>query len=65
MLFYLNLQLVHVFTNCDGYKEQGITHPSTDQQMAMLEEFYKQCELDPLSVDFVEAHGTGKFTRVR
>lgn len=52
-------KIVHVFTNCDGYKEHGITHPSSDQQLIMLEEFYQQCELDPLSVDYVEAHGTG------
>ncbi|KAK3908916.1 Fatty acid synthase [Frankliniella fusca] len=51
--------LVHAKTNCDGYKEQGITYPSGQMQQRLLEEFYQECGVDPRSLGFVEAHGTG------
>ncbi|KDR18643.1 hypothetical protein L798_06624, partial [Zootermopsis nevadensis] len=51
--------LVHAKTNCDGYKEQGITYPSGQMQKALLEEFYQECAINPTVLDFVEAHGTG------
>lgn len=54
--------VVHCKANCDGYKEQGITFPSADQQRELLQEFYEECDVDPSTVDYVEAHGTG--TRV-
>lgn len=50
---------MHVLTNCDGYKDSGITHPSVMAQKALLEEFYTQSGINPLSVDYLEAHGTG------
>lgn len=53
-------RMVHVKTNCDGYKEQGITFPSKDAQMSLLREFYEECEVDRYSLSFLEAHGTGK-----
>lgn len=56
-------RVVHAKTNCDGYKEQGITYPSGLMQRRLLEEFYEECEVKPSTLNFVEAHGTG--TKVR
>ncbi|XP_065219793.1 fatty acid synthase isoform X2 [Planococcus citri] len=52
-------RVVHAKTNCDGYKEQGITYPSGLMQKRLLEEFYEECEVKPNTLNFVEAHGTG------
>ncbi|KAK0159820.1 hypothetical protein PV327_010892 [Microctonus hyperodae] len=51
--------VVHGKTNCDGFKEQGITFPSVESQKLLLEEFYKECRIPPNSLEYVEAHGTG------
>lgn len=51
--------MVHVKTNCDGYKEQGITYPSGETQQKLLQEFYEECMIDPSTIAWVEAHGTG------
>jgi len=45
--------------NNDGYKEEGITYPSTRAQSALLSEFYDECEVSPSCLDYIEAHGTG------
>jgi acyl transferase domain-containing protein len=50
---------VHAKTNCDGYKEEGITFPSSLLQAQLLEQFYEECRINPASVDFIEAHATG------
>ncbi|NP_001037478.1 p270 [Bombyx mori] len=55
-------QLLHAKTNCDGYKEQGITYPAGHIQKLLLREFYEECSIPPSELEFVEAHGTG--TRV-
>lgn len=55
--------VVHAKTNCDGYKEQGITFPSGPLQQRLLEEFYEECQVSPSSLAWIEAHGTG--TKVR
>lgn len=54
-------KLVHAKVNCDGYKEQGITFPSGPMQKRLLLEFYEECNVDPATVDFLEAHATGTF----
>ncbi|KAH9640519.1 hypothetical protein HF086_001568 [Spodoptera exigua] len=54
--------LLHAKTNCDGYKEQGITYPAGHIQKLLLREFYEECSIPPSILEFVEAHGTG--TRV-
>ncbi|KAJ8919478.1 hypothetical protein NQ315_002099 [Exocentrus adspersus] len=54
-------EVLHVKTNCDGYKEQGITFPSKDAQRELLTEFYEECQVDKYSLSFLEAHGTGTF----
>lgn len=51
--------VVHVKTNCDGFKEEGITFPSAALQHRLLREFYEECNVDPSTVAWVEAHGTG------
>lgn len=53
-------RLVYSQTNCDGYKEEGITFPSTRIQQKLLSEFYANVEVDPSTVGYVEAHATGK-----
>jgi len=45
-------------TNCDGFKE-GITFPSLDKQKILLEEFYKECNISPLELSYLEVHATG------
>jgi fatty acid synthase len=52
-------KVVHAKTNCDGFKEEGITFPSRLMQAKLMEQFYKECCINPTSVDFVEAHATG------
>lgn len=52
-------RVIHAKTNCDGYKEQGITYPSGPLQQKLLEEFYEECEIQPSKLAWVEAHGTG------
>lgn len=52
-------------TNCDGYKEEGITFPSTKIQQVLLSKFYSNIGVEPSSVAYVEAHATGKGKGVR
>ncbi|XP_063988124.1 fatty acid synthase-like isoform X2 [Diachasmimorpha longicaudata] len=51
--------IVYGKTNCDGFKPQGITFPSSEIQRVLLRDFYKECKVLPTSVEYVEAHGTG------
>ncbi|XP_048505770.1 fatty acid synthase-like [Athalia rosae] len=52
-------QVVHSKTNCDGYKDEGITFPSLTIQRQLLEEFYEECHIPPSSLAYLEAHATG------
>lgn len=52
-------QVVHTRTNCDGYKDEGITYPSSVMQAVLTKQIYDECQIPPASVDFIEAHGTG------
>ncbi|CAK9800538.1 Fatty acid synthase [Anthophora quadrimaculata] len=52
-------QLVYTKSNCDGYKEQGITFPASEIQKMLLTDFYRECNVSPNSLAFLEAHGTG------
>ena len=54
--------MIHAKTNCDGFKEQGITFPSSVMQGTLLKEFYEEVGISPTSLDYLEAHATG--TRV-
>lgn len=51
--------VVYTKTNCDGYKEQGITFPASAIQKMLLEDFYQECGLPPTCLSYLEAHGTG------
>ena len=51
--------IVHSKTNCDGFKEQGITFPSSVMQGVLLKEFYDEIGIPPTVLDYIEAHGTG------
>ncbi|XP_025263301.1 fatty acid synthase-like isoform X3 [Camponotus floridanus] len=48
----------HIKINNDGYKQEGITFPSTHMQSILLTEFYKECDVLPSCLDYIEAHGT-------
>lgn len=52
-------EVVHAKLNCDGNKDQGITFPSGESQKDLLTECYEECGIEPSSVTYVEAHGTG------
>ncbi|XP_025162220.1 fatty acid synthase-like isoform X2 [Harpegnathos saltator] len=51
--------VIHCKTNCDGFKEEGITFPSTKMQSILLQQFYDECNISPSVVAYVDAHGTG------
>ncbi|KAL1501269.1 hypothetical protein ABEB36_006624 [Hypothenemus hampei] len=53
--------VIHAKTNCDGYKNSGITYPSGEMQIRLLKEFYEECQdrIKPTDLTFLEAHGTG------
>lgn len=51
--------IVHCRANSEGYKDRGITYPSSEQQQKLLNGFYEECGINPASVDYVEPHGTG------
>lgn len=51
--------VVHAKSNTDGYKEQGITFPLGERQAVLLEEVYREANIDPNTVSYVESHGTG------
>lgn len=52
-------KLIHVKSNADGYKAEGITFPSGKVQEELLREVYAEAKVDPTKVGYVEAHGTG------
>ncbi|KAH7948759.1 hypothetical protein HPB49_002004 [Dermacentor silvarum] len=52
-------KLIHVKSNADGYKTEGITFPSGKVQEQLLREVYTEAKVDPHKVGYVEAHGTG------
>ncbi|XP_069699383.1 fatty acid synthase-like [Periplaneta americana] len=52
-------RVVHAKTNCDGYKERGITFPSKELHRVLQQKFYQECGINPATISFMEAHGTG------
>nr|XP_050845903.1 fatty acid synthase-like [Vespula vulgaris] len=54
--------IIHAKTNCDGYKEEGITFPSNKIQSTLFKKFYEECNIPMTCIPYIEAHGTG--TRV-
>ena len=49
----------HIKLNNDGYKEEGITYPSSQMQYTLLKEFYEECKIPTSCLDYIEAHATG------
>jgi len=45
-------------TNCDGYKEERITYPSTLMQSTLLTEIYNECGIPTSYLDYIKAHDT-------
>ncbi|GJQ67778.1 hypothetical protein Trydic_g21084 [Trypoxylus dichotomus] len=52
-------EVVHVKTNSDGFKNEGMMCPSSEGHINLLRSFYGECEVDPSTLTFLEAHGTG------
>lgn len=51
--------VVYGKANNDGYKEQGITFPSSHMQSNLLRECYEDSGVPPNSLSYMECHGTG------
>ncbi|EFN85168.1 Fatty acid synthase [Harpegnathos saltator] len=51
--------VIHSKTNCDGFKEEGITYPSSETQSLLLQQLYNECNVSPSYVTYIEAHGSG------
>ncbi|XP_046888952.1 fatty acid synthase isoform X1 [Hypomesus transpacificus] len=45
--------------NTDGYKDQGVTFPSGDMQQRLVSALYREVNITPDQVEYIEAHGTG------
>ncbi|XP_072378050.1 LOW QUALITY PROTEIN: fatty acid synthase-like [Diabrotica undecimpunctata] len=43
----------------DGFKEEGITYPSIEEQFILMRNLYDSIKVDPNAIQYVEAHGTG------
>ena len=50
---------MHTNSNNDGFKKEGSSFPSKDMQQKLMEEFFLESKIDPICVNFVEAHSTG------
>ncbi|XP_018311540.1 fatty acid synthase [Mycetomoellerius zeteki] len=50
--------LPYIKLNNDGYKEEGITYPSSKMQYNLLKEFYEEYKIPTSCLDYVETHGT-------
>ncbi|XP_065211282.1 fatty acid synthase-like [Planococcus citri] len=55
-------QVLAAGSNCDGYKDEGITFPSGPQQVKLFRRVAQLANIDPSTIDFMEAHGSA--TRV-
>jgi len=53
--------VINAKINCDGYKEEGITFPSSKMQKTLLQELYNECDISPICLGYMEAHGTGTY----
>ncbi|XP_050503912.1 fatty acid synthase-like [Diabrotica virgifera virgifera] len=45
--------------NIDGYKSNGITHPSHEIQTTLIKDIYKKSNINPDDVAYFEMHATG------
>jgi fatty acid synthase len=51
--------ILHIKTNTDGFKNNGITFPSAVVQEELLTETLDEAKMDRSKVTYVECHGTG------
>ena len=51
--------IIHTKTNIDGYKKHGNFFPSKEGQQELLEETCIEAGIDPVEINYFEAHGTG------
>lgn len=51
--------VLHSKTNIDGYKASGMFFPSTESQYDLMKQTYTEAGINPLEVNYFEAHGTG------
>jgi fatty acid synthase len=52
-------KIINTKANSDGFKEQGITFPSSLAQKQLITEIYDESGIHPSELSFLEAHGTG------
>ncbi|XP_053215023.1 fatty acid synthase-like [Panonychus citri] len=51
--------LINIVVNNDGFTKEGITFPRLEGQIDVLRRLFKDVHLDPVEIDYVEAHVTG------
>ncbi|KAJ8668382.1 hypothetical protein QAD02_010045 [Eretmocerus hayati] len=51
--------IVNTKVNCDGFKMEGLAHPSSKMQTQLMKSCYEECKISPSRIKYVEAHGTG------
>ncbi|XP_053201164.1 LOW QUALITY PROTEIN: fatty acid synthase-like [Panonychus citri] len=51
--------LINIAVNNDGFTKEGITFPRLEGQIDILRRLFKDVPLDPVGIDYVEAHVTG------
>ncbi|KAJ3652400.1 hypothetical protein Zmor_018369 [Zophobas morio] len=52
-------QIINVKGNCDGFKNEGIAHPSSLTQEQLLTEIYRESNISLSKLRYFEAHCTG------
>ncbi|KAJ3652435.1 hypothetical protein Zmor_018399 [Zophobas morio] len=52
-------QIINTKANCDGFKKEGITYPSSQMQEELMTQMYKESNITPSELSYVEAHATG------
>lgn len=52
-------QLVYTKSNNDGFKTEGFYYPSKIMHKKLISSFYKDINIDPSTISYVEAHATG------
>ena len=50
--------IINSVLNADGHKS-GITVPNFKAQAELMKQAYERAGIDPISIDYIEAHGTG------
>ncbi|KAK4878179.1 hypothetical protein RN001_010685 [Aquatica leii] len=52
-------EILNIKTNSDGFKEMGISHPSAEMIINLIEKVYDEVGVNPTTVSFLECHITG------